>query len=553
MIHLIHVVIKGVQDLVICGGSWVKLKLAHLGSWMRSVIGRLHRYVFLYINSFLLQLFYLVFLSILGFWLLVMCRVMRRSGSWTTAITHVHGGSSSSEDDDVPRSLDLLFTSVSAATVSSMSTVEMEAFSNAQLFVLTFLMLVGGEVFISTIGLHLKRCKLRMMMMMLPKSDHGVREAVQAIDCERNLYYRRYLSFRFLASAVLVYQVAVQLLGLCMVAAYLWVVNGARDVLKRKGLNAVTFTIFTVVSTFSGCGFLPTNENMMVFRRNSGLLLILIPQSLLGNALFPSCLRFCLWVVRKCCCFKLDGNGDGTSYLLGSTGISEVRYLHLLPGLHSRLLVATVLGFIGIQSALFVAMQRGSEGLAGLSPIEKVVAILFQCVNTRHTGETVVDLSKLVPPILVLFVAMMYLPPYTTFLPVKGSEGELSHHDDREMRKPPRYRGNTIENLLFSQLTYLVIFIILVCITEREKMKEDPLNFNVFNIVVEVTSAYRNVGFSMGYGCSRQLEPEARCTDKWYGFSGKWSDQGKIVLMVVMVFGRMMKFNMHGGRAWKLM
>lgn len=47
-------------------------------------------------------------------------------------------------------------------------------------------------------------------------------------------------------------------------------------------------------------------------------------------------------------------------------------------------------------------------------------------------------------------------------------------------------RGKVTENLIFSQLSYLTIFIILVCITERKKLKEDPLNFNVLNIVLEV-------------------------------------------------------------------
>lgn len=57
----------------------------------------------------------------------------------------------------------------------------------------------------------------------------------------------------------------------------------------------------------------------------------------------------------------------------------------------------------------------------------------------------------------------------------------------------------------------------------------------------------------MGYSCGRQLKPEAGCSDRWVGFVGRWSDRGKVVLMVVMIFGRLKKFNMNGGRGWKLL
>jgi Trk-type K+ transport system membrane component len=72
---------------------------------------------------------------------------------------------------------------------------------------------------------------------------------------------------------------------------------------------------------------------------------------------------------------------------------------------------------------------------------------------------------------------------------------------------------------------------------------------------IYVNSAYGNVGLSVGYSCERQLHhyAEVNCENKWIGFVGKWSDEGKIILILVMLFGRLKKFNMDGGKPWKLL
>ena len=75
-----------------------------------------------------------------------------------------------------------------------------------------------------------------------------------------------------------------------------------------------------------------------------------------------------------------------------------------------------------------------------------------------------------------------YLPPYTSFLPWKDI-GEMSESSERKQNKR---REKVTENKILSRISYLVIFIILVCITERKQLKDDPLNFNVFNITIEV-------------------------------------------------------------------
>ncbi|KAF7154235.1 hypothetical protein RHSIM_Rhsim01G0112600 [Rhododendron simsii] len=67
---------------------------------------------------------------------------------------------------------------------------------------------------------------------------------------------------------------------------------------------------------------------------------------------------------------------------------------------------------------------------------------------------------------------MWYLPPRTSFFPPREE-------------KSTKTKNKFVDYLLFSKLSYLAIFITLICITERDKLKEDPLNFNVLNITLE--------------------------------------------------------------------
>ncbi|GMH16441.1 hypothetical protein Nepgr_018282 [Nepenthes gracilis] len=497
---------------------------------IRCVASASYNFVFFHVNSFTVQLLYFLLVSLFGFFVLKALKPR-------TAATFR------------PASLDLFFTSVSAATVSSMSTVEMEVFSNAQLLVMTVLMLVGGEVFTSMVGLNFESSKLLTPWKTEGNSSplRGIEMAIvatpelQKTQSEIDLEAQRFLNHsavKLLGLLVATYFFALNLGGVALVIWYMSAVPSARDVLEKKGLKTITFALFTVVSSFSNCGFVPTNENMIVFRKNSGLLLLILPQLLLGNTLFPPVLRLLVWALGK---FVRRSEFD---YLLNNT--REIGYLHLLPAAHSLLLAATVFAFTVVQMVLFCSMEWNSEALSGMNGFQKFVGSLFQVVNSRHAGESIVNLSVIAPAVLTLFVVMMYLPPYTSFLPAKYAAEESSAGGQKT-------RGRQIlENVLFSQLGYLVIFVIAICITERKSLIEDPLNFNVLNIVIEVVSAYGNVGFSTGYSCESRLNQEGSCVDKWYGFAGKWSGQGKIILIVVMFFGRLKKFNMNGGRAWKL-
>jgi Trk-type K+ transport system membrane component len=168
------------------------------------------------------------------------------------------------------------------------------------------------------VGLHFKKSQLKKMenkisslanndpstyqseVVMAEKQDfENLESGNHETSLDSSVDFLKYKSIKFLCFVVLGYFIAVQVLGVSLVSIYLALVSSARKVLKNQGLNLLTFSIFSVVSTVANCGFLPTNENMVVFKNNSGLLLILIPQILLGNTLFPSCLRFCVWFLGK--------------------------------------------------------------------------------------------------------------------------------------------------------------------------------------------------------------------------------------------------------------
>lgn len=79
-----------------------------------------------------------------------------------------------------------------------------------------------------------------------------------------------------------------------------------------------------------------------------------------------------------------------------------------------------------------------------------------------------------------------YLPPYTSFFPRIYRKIDSENNKDDDQNEGKKVSSTLVESLIFTQLSYLVIFVVLVCITEREKMKDDPLNFNVLSITLEV-------------------------------------------------------------------
>ncbi|KAL2321392.1 hypothetical protein Fmac_030361 [Flemingia macrophylla] len=436
-------------------------------------LGFLARFAAFHLHPLFLQLSYFLILSLLGYLGL----------KFSKPRTSVRSND-----------FDLFYTSVSASTVSSMVAVEMEVFSNSQLILLTLLMFLGGEVFTSMLDLVLARYKftntvlnrvttnpfspkektpfhanqVELVLVSIPHLESENHTSTHSSNTKFSDTDRlKYNGLSYLTFVVFSYLIVVQFVGFSLVSLYITFIPSARQVLKNKGIKIVTFSLFTIVSTFASCGFVPTNENMMVFKKNSGLLLLILPHVLLGNTLYPACLRLVIMVLKKV------SRREEFSYILEN--FKDIGYDHLLSALHCCYLVATVLGLNVVQIVMFCSVEWNSDIMKGLNVYQKLIASIFQVSNARHSGESVFDLSSISSAILVIFIVMMYLPPYTTYLPVREHENDVK-----------RKEKSVVEYLVLSQLSYLVIFIIVICMTESKSLKEDPLNFSVLNITLEV-------------------------------------------------------------------
>ncbi|KAK1317475.1 Cation transporter HKT2 [Acorus calamus] len=441
------------------------------------------------------------------------------------------------------RFIDSLYISASALTVSGLGSVEMEVLSNTQLVVIALLMLVGGEVFVSMLAFPFTTIKYKYNKWNHNKVDVELQSVesgspVTSPD-DDEIDELKYSSMKRLSYVVFSYHVMTNFIGSISILVYVVLVKTSREVLKRKGLRVSTFCVFVSISSFANGGFIPTNENMAIFNSNSGLLLIVVLLVLMGNTLFPVFLRFSIWVLKG-----VTGRSE-FEYMLARP--EEVGFRHLLPKRENGPVAMTVLGLIAAQVILLCGLEWRSNALSGLNGYRKIVVSVFQGVNSRHAGESAVDFSVVSAAALVLYITAMFLPAYTSFLPlVGGKEGDL----DKQRNKKGRRRA--IEILYLSHVSYIVIFVIIVCIIERKKMRDDPVNFSLLNVIFEVVSAYGNVGFSVSYSCARRLNTGSACADKAYGFSGWWSDSGKLMIVFVMLFGRLKRFTMNGGKAWRL-
>ncbi|KAF0932637.1 hypothetical protein E2562_011943 [Oryza meyeriana var. granulata] len=484
------------------------------------------RFIAFHLSRLLFHLAYFLIIDILGFVALVVLRP--------------------SNHEYNPRYVDMFFLSTSAVTVTGLATIQMEDLSSSQIVVLTLLMFLGSEMFLSFLGLVLESSKQnkhdpenRRVSSVTVCEQSQLEEAIPQTPSTNSTDIKK-SCLKYLVFVVLAYMIIILATGSLLVFMYIAHVASARDVLTRKSINKALFSVSVTVSSFTNGGLMPTNESMAVFSSNNGLLLLLTCQILAGSTLFPVFLRLVIWASRGLRLAK----AEEPDFIMNNT--RAVGFNHLLPNTKTAFLAALEIALVAMTVMLFCCLNWDSAVFAGLTSLQKITNALFMAVNARQAGENSIDCSLVAPAALVLFMVMMYTPALTKFFSACEDHKQSGPEHNNRTKK-----GNAfVKMMTLSPLALNAAVIMLICITERRSISTDPLNFSTFNIIFEVISAYGNIGLSTGCSCSRLLQlllhPEKKgivCHEKPYSFSGWWSDPGKLVLVLVMLYGRLRGFH----------
>lgn len=166
----------------------------------------------------------------------------------------------------------------------------------------------------------------------------------------------------------------------------------------------------------------------------------------------------------------------------------------------------------------------------------KVLDGVFQAFSTRTAGFSCVNLADLHPGVQTSYLIMMYISIFPIAISVRRTnvyeEKSLgiyhAHGDDEEEAQDQAgslsYVGAHLRRQLSFDLWYIFIGFFILSISEGTRIQNGE--FNMFNILFEIVSAYGTVGLSLGYtGINASL-------------SSQFSVIGKLVIIAMQIRGR---------------
>ncbi|KAJ3537159.1 hypothetical protein NM208_g6428 [Fusarium decemcellulare] len=342
-----------------------------------------------------------------------------------------------------------------------------------------------------------------------------------------------YRSLKLLLKIVLAYFFGLHIFGVICLVGWIQTANPKyKEYIDSTGQNRNWWAIYSAQTMVDNLGFTLTPDSMISFRDAKFPMLLMSLLAFAGNTLYPVFLRLTIWTMSKIVSKKSQMR-EPLAFLLNHP---RRCYTLLFPSMPTWILFAIIFSLNFVDVLLIIVLDLDNPEVASLPLSARVPAAIFQAASARHTGTATFNLANVNPAVQLSLLIMMYIAVFPIALSIRSSNTyeerslgiwEEETHSLSEESGGKSYLVTHMKNQLGFDLWYIFLGTFCISIAESERIADikDPA-FTVFSILFEVTSAYGNVGLSLGY-------PTVATS-----LSGKFKTFSKVVICLMMIRGR---------------
>ncbi|GJC82577.1 low-affinity potassium transport protein [Colletotrichum liriopes] len=299
------------------------------------------------------------------------------------------------------------------------------------------------------------------------------------------------------------YLIALHLIGvLCLLPWILQAPSKYTDWLEESGIGKTWWAFYSAQTMVNNLGFTLTPDSMATFRDATWPMLVMTFLAFAGNTCYPVFLRLVIWIAYRLASETSQAK-EALRYLLEHP---RRCYTLLFPSRPTWILFGIVFALNFIDVVLIVALDLDNPAVTDLPMGPRILSALFQAASARHTGTSTLNLAAVNPAVQFSLLTMMYIAVFPIAISIRASNiyqdgalGVWAHEENLNEKDGVSYIMGHVRNQLSFDLWYIFFGTFLVCIAEAKRiMDPEAPSFAVFPVLFEVTSAYGNVGLSLG-------------------------------------------------------
>ncbi|CAG7558040.1 unnamed protein product [Fusarium equiseti] len=340
-----------------------------------------------------------------------------------------------------------------------------------------------------------------------------------------------YRTLKLLLKIVTCYFFGLHLFGAICLVGWIHTANSKyTDVLATAGQDKTWWGFYSSQTMLSNLGFTLTPDSMISFRDAKWPMILMSFLAFAGNTLYPVFLRLTIWIMSKITP-KNSKTNESLTFLLNHP---RRCYTLLFPSSPTWILFSIIFALNFVDVLLIILLDLKNPEVSSLPLSARIPAAIFQAASARHTGTASFNLANVNPAVQLSLLVMMYIAVFPIAISIRASNayeekslGLWEQEESLNEQNSKSYLMTHMKNQLGFDLWYIFLGTFCICIAESRRIADvkDPA-FSVFAILFEVTSAYGNVGLSLGY-------PTVATS-----LCGMFGVFGKVVICFMMIRGR---------------